>query len=72
MVDPEVVVVTEAGVLHLPESLAALRDEVRARSHTCAEPDTAVRPTSFPAADVLAVAGGAVALGKVYANPLGR
>ncbi|HEX6352520.1 ROK family transcriptional regulator [Actinophytocola sp.] len=72
VVNPEVLVVTEVGVLHLPESLAALRDEVRARSHACAAPQTAVRPTSFAAADVLAVAGGAVALSEVYANPLGQ
>ncbi|MEV6846151.1 ROK family protein [Actinoplanes sp. NPDC051411] len=61
--DPEVLVVAEAGINRMPQLLATL----------CAEagPDAAavVRRTSFPG-HVLASAGGAVALDRVYAAPL--
>ncbi|CAL9563644.1 ROK family transcriptional regulator [Streptomyces sp. Tu 3180] len=64
VLNPENVVVTELGVVHRPDCLAALRAEVGdARAAT-------VAPTSFPDS-VLAVAGGSVALDVLYRDPLG-
>jgi predicted NBD/HSP70 family sugar kinase len=70
VVNPEILVVTEAGVIHFPECLRALREEIAARSHLCAAPEHTVLPSSFDGDSVLAVAGGAVALGVLYADPL--
>jgi predicted NBD/HSP70 family sugar kinase len=63
--DPEVLLVVEAGVNRMPQCLAALRAEA---GPAAAE---VVRRTSFADA-VLATAGGAVALDRVYASPLVR
>ncbi|MGC0340739.1 ROK family protein [Streptomyces sp. SLBN-8D4] len=63
VLNPETVVVTEVGVLHREDCLAALREGVgddRAAS---------VIPSSFPDS-VLAVAGGSVALDVLYRDPL--
>ncbi|GAA4074633.1 ROK family transcriptional regulator [Streptomyces shaanxiensis] len=63
VLNPETVVVTEMGVIHREDCLAALRSGVgdgRA---------AAVVPTSFPDS-VLAVAGGSVALDVLYRDPL--
>lgn len=63
VLNPETVVVTEVGVMHREDCLAALREGVgdaRAAS---------VMPTSFPDS-VLAVAGGSVALDVLYRDPL--
>ncbi|MER6625954.1 ROK family transcriptional regulator [Streptomyces sp. NPDC000931] len=63
VLNPESVVVTEIGVVHRPDCLAALRaelDEERAAT---------VAPTSFPDS-VLAVAGGSVVLDVLYRDPL--
>ncbi|MGA5767129.1 ROK family protein [Streptomyces pseudogriseolus] len=63
VLNPESVVVTEIGVIHRTDCLAALRGELDpARAAT-------VTPTSFPES-VLAVAGGAVALDVLYRDPL--
>ncbi|MFI9384563.1 ROK family protein [Kutzneria sp. NPDC052558] len=70
VVNPEVLVVTEASVIHYPECLRALREEIAERSHLCAAPEHTVLPSSFDGDSVLAVAGGAVALGVLYADPL--
>jgi predicted NBD/HSP70 family sugar kinase len=70
MFDPEVLVVVEPGTGWLPECLAELRAEVTARSWVCDDPERAVVPSSFTGS-VLPVAGAAVALGAVYADPLG-
>ncbi|WP_413966523.1 ROK family transcriptional regulator [Actinacidiphila polyblastidii] len=70
MFDPEVLVVVEPGAGWLPECLAELRAEVAARSWVCDDPERAVVPSSFTGS-VLPVAGGAVALGALYADPLG-
>jgi predicted NBD/HSP70 family sugar kinase len=67
--DPEVLIVAEAGVNRLPSCLAALREEVAAWSSGRADVARVVRATSFPGT-ALAVAGGAVALDRVYASPL--
>ncbi|MFF4058452.1 ROK family protein [Streptomyces sp. NPDC001668] len=63
VLNPETVVVTDIGVLHREDCLAALREGVggdRADS---------VVPSSFPDS-VLAVAGGSVALDVLYRDPL--
>ncbi|HEY0530034.1 MAG TPA: ROK family transcriptional regulator [Actinoplanes sp.] len=74
--DPEVLVVVEAGANRMPHCLATLRAEAAARSSAWSsaragtEPGAEVlRRTSFPD-HVLAVAGGAVALDRIYAEPL--
>lgn len=67
--DPEVLVVAEAGVNRVPACLAMLRAEVASASFAGADVTATVHPSSFPA-NVLAVAGGAVALDQVYASPL--
>jgi len=67
--DPEVLVVAEAGANRLPACLATLRAEAAAWSSAGAEAANAIRTTSFPG-NVLAVAGGAVALDRVYAAPM--
>ena len=63
VLNPERVVVTEVGVIHREDCLAALREEVGAERAGC------VVPTSFPDS-VLAVAGGSVALDVLYRDPL--
>ncbi|GHJ42344.1 ROK family transcriptional regulator [Streptomyces sp. TS71-3] len=68
--DPEVLVVVEPGVGRLPECLAELHAEVAVRSRVCDDPERAVVPSSFTGS-VLAVAGASVALGALYADPLG-
>ncbi|MBA2945615.1 ROK family transcriptional regulator [Streptomyces himalayensis] len=70
MFDPEVLVVVEPGAGRLPQCLADLRTEVAERSWVCDDPERAVVPSSFTGS-VLATAGGAVALGALYADPLG-
>jgi predicted NBD/HSP70 family sugar kinase len=70
MFDHEVLVVVEPGVARLPECLADMRGEVGEHSWVCDDPERAVVPGSFTGS-VLATAGGAVALGALYADPLG-
>jgi predicted NBD/HSP70 family sugar kinase len=69
MFDPEVLVVVDQGLIHLPGCLDTLRNEVRARSALRGNPADAVVPGSF-GADVLAVAAGTVALDAVYSYHL--
>jgi predicted NBD/HSP70 family sugar kinase len=69
VLNPEVLVVTEAGTIHLPECLDVLRGEIRERSATARDLGHAVFGTSF-GADALAMAGGTVILDAVYASPL--
>ncbi|MEU9453838.1 ROK family protein [Streptomyces sp. NPDC048277] len=63
VLNPESVVVTEVGVLHREDCLAALREAVGA------ERAAVVAPTSF-GDRVLAVAGGSVVLDVLYRDPL--
>ncbi|MFD9502160.1 ROK family protein [Streptomyces sp. NPDC060035] len=70
MFDPECLVVVEPGAGRLPQCLADLRAEVAERSGVCDDPERAVVPSSFTGS-VLATAGGAVALGALYTDPLG-
>lgn len=67
--NPEVLVVTEYGTSNFAECLELLRDEVRAHSALTGDPGRSVVASSF-ASNVLGVAGGAVILDAVYANPL--
>jgi predicted NBD/HSP70 family sugar kinase len=68
--DPDVLVVVEPGAARLPECLADMRAEVAARSWVCDDPERTVVTSSFTGS-VLPTAGGAVALGALYADPLG-
>ncbi|MEU8713761.1 ROK family protein [Streptomyces sp. NPDC048663] len=63
VLNPESVVVTEVGVLHREDCLAALREAVGPRAAAV------VAPTSF-GDRVLAVAGGSVVLDVLYRDPL--
>ncbi|OIJ87187.1 sugar kinase [Streptomyces sp. MUSC 14] len=64
VLNPETVVVTEVGVIHFEDCLAALREAAGIRR------TAAVLPTSFPDS-VLAVAGGSVVLDVLFRDPLG-
>jgi predicted NBD/HSP70 family sugar kinase len=69
LLNPDLLVVAEAATTLLPDCLELLRDEVRAHSAMAEDPGRAVVSTSF-ALDALPVAGAAVILDEVYANPL--
>ena len=73
LVNPEVLVVAEGGLILLPELrsrlLADLHEEVRDRSRTCRDPEATVLPSSFGSA-VLGVAAGSTMLDEMYAHPL--
>jgi predicted NBD/HSP70 family sugar kinase len=69
VLNPDVLVVVEAGVLNLPICLDALREEIRDRSWANRDPQKTVVSTSFPRT-VLATAGGAVLLDLLYRDPL--
>jgi predicted NBD/HSP70 family sugar kinase len=69
MFNPEVLVVVDQGLIHLPGCLDTLRNEVRARSALRGNPADAVVAGSF-GTDVLAVAAGTVALDAVYSYHL--
>ncbi|MFD2422180.1 ROK family transcriptional regulator [Amycolatopsis pigmentata] len=70
VLNPEVLVVTELGVLQFADCLEALRDEVAARSNVCADTRTSVVAGSFGVDATLAVAGGSVELDAIYRSPL--
>jgi predicted NBD/HSP70 family sugar kinase len=71
VLNPELLVVTEAGAIYLPECLDELRAEVKARSRLCRDPGHSIVATSF-GEDALPVAASAVLLDAVYDNPLRR
>ena len=71
VLNPDTVVITELGVIHRQDCLAALREEVAARTSAVVDVERTVVPTSFPAEEILAVAGGSVALDVLYRDPLG-
>ncbi|MFH8572547.1 ROK family protein [Streptomyces sp. NPDC017993] len=69
VLNPELLVVAEAAVVHLPDLMADLHEEVAAHSHLCADPEHVVVPTSF-GEQVLAVSAGAVVLDAVHRRPM--
>jgi predicted NBD/HSP70 family sugar kinase len=71
LLNPELLVVTEQGVRHVPGCLEILRAEVSQRSRLCADPGRSIVAASF-GDDVLPVAAGAVILDPLYASPLHR
>lgn len=75
VLNPELLVVTELGVMDLPGCLETLRAEVsersRQRSRQGADPGRSIIATSF-GSHALQVAAGTVILDAVYANPLRR
>ena len=66
VLNPELLVVSEAGVMHLPGCVETLRAEVGARTRQRANPGRSIIASSFGGD----VAAGAVVLDAVYANPL--
>jgi predicted NBD/HSP70 family sugar kinase len=68
VLNPEVLVLAGQG-FDLPHCLAAVRDEVRARSSTCEDPTKTVVTTSFPGTE-LATAACTVMLDLLYGDPL--
>lgn len=69
MFDPQCLVVVEPGTGVIPGCLADLREEAGMRSWVCDDPERTVVPSSFTGS-VLSTAGGAVALGALYTDPL--
>lgn len=69
VINPEIVVVTEAGLARRPELITEVRGEVGRSGHLGADPQATVVAGSFgPRA--LAVAGGSVLLHDLYTDPL--
>jgi predicted NBD/HSP70 family sugar kinase len=71
VLNPELLVVAEQGIMHLPECMEALRAEVGERSRLRADPGRSIIAASF-GSHVLEVAAGTVILDAVYASPLRR
>ena len=69
VLNPELLVVAEAGAVHLPGCLDVMRAEIAARARTCLDPAQLVVATSF-GGDVLPLSAAAVMLDAVYAEPL--
>ncbi|OLT12553.1 hypothetical protein BJF78_24185 [Pseudonocardia sp. CNS-139] len=69
VINPEILVVCEAGTARRPELLDDLREEVALRSHVCADPGRTVVSGSF-GARALGVAAGSVVLHETYTRPL--
>ncbi|MBC3844228.1 ROK family protein [Streptacidiphilus sp. 4-A2] len=67
MISPEVLVLTEAVSLSLPELLPYLHEQIAARTRQA--PEQLVRPSSF-GPEVLAVAAGTPVLAAVHRDPL--
>jgi predicted NBD/HSP70 family sugar kinase len=71
VLNPELLVVVEPGVMHLPGCMEALRAEVGERSRRQVDPGRSIVATSF-GGHVGPVAAGTVILDAVYASPLRR
>jgi len=69
VLNPDLLVVAEAGAIRLPGCLDVMRAEVANRSRNCRDPSRMVVATSF-GIDVLPVSAGAVMLDAIYADPL--
>ena len=74
LVNPDVLVVVEGGLVLVPEIapmlLAELHAEVADRSQVCVDPAATVLPSTF-GPDLLGLAAGTVVLDDVYSHPLG-
>lgn len=69
VLNPEVLVIAEAGVVHLPGCLEIVREEVARRARSCPDPGRTVVSSSF-GQNVLPVSAAAVMLEAIYSNPL--
>jgi predicted NBD/HSP70 family sugar kinase len=69
VINPSVLVLTEAAVIRMPELMADLHEEIAAQSHLCADPARTVVPTSF-GRRVLSVAAGSAVLDTVHRHPM--
>lgn len=69
VINPEILVVVEAGIARQPELLAELRAEVGRRSHVGVDPDHTVVAGSF-GSGALGVAAGSIVLHETYSHPL--
>jgi predicted NBD/HSP70 family sugar kinase len=69
VINPEILVVCEAGIARHPELLAEIHDEVARGSHVCTDPERTVLAGSF-GTGALGVAAGSVVLHETYARPL--
>jgi predicted NBD/HSP70 family sugar kinase len=70
VLNPDLLVVTEQGIRHVPGCLEILRSAAAGRSPR-GDPGRAVIASSF-GDDALPVAAGTVLLGVIYSDPLGR
>ena len=69
VINPELLLVCEAGTARRPDLIADLHEEVARHSHVCPDPRRTVLPGSF-GIGALGIAGGAVILHDIYAHPL--
>jgi predicted NBD/HSP70 family sugar kinase len=69
VLNPEVLVVAEAGAVHVPGCLEIMREEIGRRARSCPDPGSTVVATSF-GPDVLPVSAAAVMLDAIYTSPL--
>lgn len=68
LLSPELVLIIDPGIAHLPDCLAAMYEQLAANSVTVSEPARSVIVSSFMDT-VLATAGSAVMLDALYTNP---
>ncbi len=68
VIDPEVLVLTEAAAIFLPDLLPDLYEQIAAHSRVCDSPERIVLPTRF-GAHSLAVAASATVLDAVHRSP---
>jgi predicted NBD/HSP70 family sugar kinase len=69
VINPEILVVCEAGMARRPDLLADLHDEIARHARACPDPTRAVVTGSF-GTRALGVAAGSVVLHQTYAQPL--
>jgi predicted NBD/HSP70 family sugar kinase len=69
VINPEILVVAEAGIARRPELLDELHAEVADSAHMAADPRRTIVPSSF-GTRTLGVAAGSIVLHEAYARPL--
>jgi hypothetical protein len=69
VINPEILVVAEAGITRRPELLDELHTEVAERAHVTADPRRTVVASSF-GTRTLGVAAGSIVLHEAYTRPL--